>query len=127
MRLRHLTLAFAAFALAAPQIASAHTELVASTPAANSKVKAPSTIVLKFEEPVVGAATHATLDMTSMPGMAHGKPMAITGFTSKLGSDRKTLTLSFKKPLSPGGYRVTWSAAGADTHHVTGNFSFTVQ
>jgi len=124
--MRHIrsTFAFVALALAVPQIASAHTELVASTPAANSTVSGPSTIVLRFEEPVVAATTQAEIAMT---GMANHATMPVTNFTSRMGSDRKTLTLTLAAPLSRGTYRVNWSAAGGDTHRVTGNFTFTVR
>ena len=32
-----------------------------------------------------------------------------------------------KRPLSPGTYKVSWSAAGADTHRMGSEFSFTVK
>ena len=65
--------------------------------------------------------------MTGMPGMANHAPMPITGFTARLGNDRKSMTLLLRRPLAAGTYRVTWSAAGADTHRMGGNFSFTVR
>ena len=37
------------------------------------------------------------------------------------------MTLLLRRPLAAGTYRVTWSAAGADTHRMGGNFSFTVR
>jgi methionine-rich copper-binding protein CopC len=127
MRIRAFALAAAAFAFAAPQLAIAHTELVSSTPAANSSVRAPTKIELRFNEAVVGGATRAQIAMTSMPGMAAHAPMAVTGFTAQLGKDRKSLTLLMKKPLSAGGYEVSWRAVGADTHPRSGKFSFMVK
>jgi len=128
MRISRYAVALAALAVfASPQLASAHTELVSSTPAANAKVSAPTKIELRFEEAVVGVATRAEIVMTAMPGMAVHKPMPITGFTAKLGKDRKALTLLLKKPLKAGTYQVSWSAAGADTHRESGKFSFTVK
>ena len=127
MRIRHFAIALGALALATPQIASAHTELVSSTPAANSRVAGPTTIDLRFEEPIIGSTAHAEIAMTVMPGMADHKPTPVTGFTSKVSSDRKTVTLELASALAAGTYRVTWSAAGTDSHRATGNFSFTVR
>jgi methionine-rich copper-binding protein CopC len=127
MRIRHFAIALGALALAAPQIASAHTELVSSTPAANSRVAGPTTIDLRFEEPIIGSTAHAEIAMTGMPGMADHKPTPVTGFTAKVSSDSKTVTLELASALAAGTYRVTWSAAGTDSHRATGNFSFTVR
>jgi methionine-rich copper-binding protein CopC len=122
-----LTLAAAALALAMPQFAGAHTQLVSSTPAANATAAAPTRIELRFNEAVIGATARAGIVMTAMPGMANHGVMPITGFTAQLGKDRKSMTLLLKRPLGAGTYRVTWAAAGADTHRMTGSFSFTVR
>ena len=127
MRINRFALAFAALALTAPQVASAHAELASSSPAANAKVAAPTKIELRFEEAVVSAATHAEIAMTSMPGMTGHKPTPITGFTAKLSKDKKSMTLLLKKPLKSGDYQVSWTAAGADTHRLSGKFSFSVK
>ncbi|WP_354957136.1 copper resistance protein CopC [Sphingobium sp. CECT 9361] len=73
------------------------------------------------------ATARAEIAMTGMPGMASHAPMPITGFTARLGNDRKSMTLLLRRPLASGTYRVTWSAAGADTHRMGGDFSFTVR
>lgn len=65
--------------------------------------------------------------MTGMPGMASHAPMPITGFTAQMGKDRKSMTLQLRRGLTVGTYRVTWAAAGADTHRMSGNFTFTVR
>lgn len=122
-----LALAAAALGLAAPQIAAAHTHLVSSSPPANATVSAPTRIELRFNEAVIGAAAHAEIAMTGMPGMASHAPMAITGFTAQMGKDRKSMTLLLRRALSAGTYQVTWTAAGSDTHRMSGNFSFTVK
>ena len=126
MRLTPFALALAALSLSAPEIASAHAQLVASTPAANASVRSPAKIELRFNEVVNGAIVRAEVAMTAMPGMGAHAPMPISGFTMRLGKDRKSLTLQLGRPLSAGTYRVTWSAAGADKHRRGGNFSFTV-
>lgn len=127
MRLPSLAFAVAAFGLILPQVASAHTKLVSSTPTAEATVAAPTKIELRFNEAVIGATARSDIAMTGMPGMASHAPMPITGFTAKLGKDSKSMTLLLRRPLAAGTYRVTWSAAGADTHRMGGNFSFTVR
>ncbi len=126
MRSLHIALAVAALGLVAPQIAGAHTQLVSSSPAANATVAAPTRIELRFNEAVIGATARATIAMTAMPGMASHDPMAITGFTARMRKDSKSMTLLLKHPLTAGSYRVTWAAAGADTHRMSGAFDFTV-
>ena len=133
MRLTSLALAAAALGLIVPQVASAHTQLVSSTPTANATVVAPTKVELRFNEAVIGATARAEIAMTGMPGMPNHAPMPITGFTARLGNDRKSRAdfarapLGVRRPLAAGKYRVTWSAAGADTHRMGGNFSFTVR
>jgi copper resistance protein C len=53
-------------------------------------------------------------------------PMKVA-FTSMMGKDGKSMMLMPKKALTPGTYKVTWSAAGADTHRMGSEFSFTVK
>ena len=123
-------LAFAApvlVALAFAGVAQAHTRLVSSTPTANATVSKPGRVVLTFNERVVANFTGATLAMTSMPGMASHQPMAITGFTSAMSADGKTLTLTMRRALAAGTYQLRWHAAGADTHRMEGTLSFTVR
>lgn len=127
MRLVSLALAAAAMGLTVPQLAAAHTALVSSSPAANATVAAPSKIELHFNEALIGATARAEIAMTGMPGMANHAPMAITGFTAQMGKDRKSMTLLLRRPLMTGTYQVTWTAAGADTHRMNGNFNFTVR
>ncbi len=127
MRFPRFALAFTALGLVAPQIAAAHTQLVSSSPAANATVAGPAKIELRFNEPVIGATARATIAMTGMPGMASHAPMAITGFTAQMGKDRKSMTLLLRRPLSAGTYQVSWTAAGMDTHRMSGTFTFTVR
>ena len=127
MRFPRFALAVTALGLIAPQVVAAHTQLVSSSPAANARVAAPTKIELRFNEAVIGATARATIAMTGMPGMANHAPMAITGFTAQMGKDRKSMTLLLRRPLTAGTYLVTWTAAGADTHRMSGTFSFTVR
>ncbi|WP_439569619.1 copper homeostasis periplasmic binding protein CopC [Sphingopyxis sp.] len=119
--------AAAAFALLLmPSAASAHTKLVGSTPAANSTVSKVTLVSLTFSEKVIASTVKTELVMTAMPGMANHAPMKIP-YTSAMGKDGKSMTLALKRALTPGTYKVTWSAAGADTHRMGSEFSFTVK
>ena len=125
-----IRLAFSApilLALAFAGSAQAHTKLVSSSPAANAVVTKPGRVILTFNERVVANFTGATLAMTSMPGMANHQPMAITGFTSAMSPNGKTLTLTMRRALGAGTYQLKWHAAGADTHRMEGTLSFTVK
>lgn len=112
--------------IAVPGVAMAHTALTRSTPAANATVAAPARIVLNFNERVLSATVRTEVVMTAMPGMANHTPTPIA-YTSALSQDGKTMTLTPRRALAAGTYRVTWSAAGDDSHRVGSNFSFTVR
>ncbi|QGY80254.1 copper homeostasis periplasmic binding protein CopC [Sphingorhabdus lacus] len=111
-----------------PNVAFAHAKLLSSTPAANatvSKDKAKS-ITLVFNEKLMASTVKAELVMTAMPGMKDHPPMKVA-FSSMMGKDGKSMMLMPKKALVPGTYKVAWSAAGADTHRMGSEFSFTVK
>jgi hypothetical protein len=116
----------AAALLLTPNAASAHAKLVGSTPAANSAVSKVTSVSLQFNEKVVASTVKTELVMTGMPGMANHAPMKIPS-TSMMGKDGKSTMLMVKRALVPGTYKVKWSAAGADTHRMGGEFSFTVK
>lgn len=113
--------------LALAGTAQAHTRLVSSSPAANATVAKPGRVVLTFNERVVANFTGAALVMTAMPGMANHQPMTISGFTSALSADGKTLTLHMRRALTAGTYQLKWHAVGDDTHRMNGSFTFTVK
>ena len=114
-------------ALGTSTAALAHAKLVSSTPAANATVDKPGKIVLVFNEKLMAKFAGAELTMTGMPGMADHQSMKMTGFTTALGADGKTLTLLMKRALPSGSYELKWFAAGADTHRMEGSFPFTVK
>ena len=109
-----------------PTAASAHTKLISSTPAANSTVSKVTSVDLKFNEKVIASTLKTELVMTGMPGMANHAPMKVP-YSSMMGKDGKSAMLMLKRPLTPGTYKVKWSAAGADTHRMGSEFSFTVK
>lgn len=112
--------------LVAPNVAHAHAKLVGSAPAANATVAKVTKVDLKFNEKLIASTVKTELVMTGMPGMADHPPMKIP-YTSAMGKDGKSMTLMLKRPLVPGTYKVKWSAAGADTHRMGSEFSFTVK
>lgn len=126
-RLSNLVAAATLFAVAAAGPVYAHAKLVASTPTASATVDKPGKIILTFNEKVMPSFTGVELVMTGMPGMADHQPMKMTGFTSAMSADGKTLTLLMKRALPSGSYDVKWHAAGADTHRMEGSFSFNVK
>lgn len=109
-----------------PIAASASTKIVGSTPAANATVSKVTSVNLRFNEKVIASTVKAELVMTGMPGMANHAPMKIPA-TSAIGKDGKSMTLSAKRALVPGSYKVKWSAAGADARRISGEFGFTVK
>lgn len=125
MRRQFMSLALAAL-ISLPGVALAHASLTSSTPAAKATVAAPTRIVLRFNERLISATVRTEVVMTGMPGMADHAPMKIA-HSSQMARDGKSMTLLLKRALVPGTYRVSWSAAGADTHRMGSSFSFTVR
>lgn len=116
----------AASALVASSVAFAHPKLVSSTPTDKAEGPAPSKIELHFSETLLPEFSAANVVMTAMPGMAMHSPMKVA-FTVTGDADGKTMVITPKQPLTTGTYRVDWRAVSADTHRVTGNFSFEVK
>ncbi len=125
MRRKITTLVLAAL-VAVPGVAFAHAAMTSSAPAADATVAAPARIVLRFNERLLSATVRTEVVMTGMPGMAGHAPTPVA-FTSAMAQDGKSMTLTPRRGLTSGTYRVTWSAAGDDTHRVGSNFSFTVR
>ena len=122
---RKSLIAAAAMALTLPGLASAHTKLVSSTPAANATIAKPTKMTLTFSETFLAPLSGADLTMTGMPGMANHDPMPIKGF--KTAVDGKSMTLTFPRALPAGTYDLKWHVVGADQHKMEGGYSFTVK
>ena len=106
-------------ALVATAPAFAHTELVRSNPAANATVKtSPRTITLTFNERVVPAFSKFEL---TMPAHRMNVPVRTT-----VSRDGKRIIGTVPSRLMKGTYKITWTAAGADGHRMTGDLSFRV-
>ncbi|MBW0106279.1 copper resistance CopC family protein, partial [Pseudonocardia sp. KRD291] len=112
-----LTVLTALTLLLASAPAWAHTELVRSTPAANSAVAtAPSAVALTFSEEI--SPDLATITVTGPDGQRYesGPPTA----------SGETLSLSLR-PLGPAGaYRVDYRVVSDDGHPVAGAVPFTL-
>lgn len=121
------TMVAAVAALLVPAVAFAHPKLVSATPAANATVARTSTVKLVFSERLMPRMSTAALTMTGMPGMAKHPDMKMTGVTSAVGPDGKSIVLTLAKPLPAGSYRADWVIVGADTHRITGAHSFSVK
>jgi len=113
--------------LAAPAAALAHPKLVAATPAANATVARTNTVKLTFTERLMPKLSSATLIMTGMPGMANHPDMKMTGVTSNVTPDGKSIVLTSAKPLPAGSYRADWVIVGADTHRIKGAHRFSIR
>lgn len=118
--------AIAAFLCLTPAIASAHISLVRSTPAAQATASKVAVVTLTFSDKVAPGSIKTELVMTGMPGMADHPPMKIS-VTAAIGKDGKTVTLTPKRALVPGTYKVSWAATGADGHAMRGAFDFTAK
>ena len=115
-----------AFSLAGIGTAYAHPELVQTQPAADATTVSPARIELRFSERMVGALSGADLLMLDMPGMKMDKPSKEAA-AATVSLDGLTMTLVPAKPLSAGTYRVDYHVVSADTHRMTGSFSFRVK
>ena len=108
-----------AAALLAASPAFAHTRLVGSNPAANATVTtSPRTITLTFNERVVPAFSKFELTMP-----AHSMNVPVTTTVSR---DGKRIVGTVGSRLMKGTYKISWTAAGADGHRMTGDLSFKV-
>jgi methionine-rich copper-binding protein CopC len=98
--------------------ANAHAQLVASNPPANATVAAPKTLTLTFNEKL--AAAFSGFELATVGG---GK----AALTTAVAKDGKTLTGTPSAALKPGAYKITWRAATADGHRMTGEVLFKVR
>jgi methionine-rich copper-binding protein CopC len=100
--------------------AGAHPHIKTTTPAANAVVASPREISMSFNEPLVAA--FSGLELTDKAGHAVSLSTAVLD-----DHDKGRLVAEVKAPLAPGTYTVKWHAVAADTHHVSGAYSFQVK
>jgi len=121
MRLRktvRMTLAVLLTATASG-MAWGHPVLEGSNPGQGTTVSSPKEIRLTFTENLIAKFSGLTIRDQS------GRPIR-TASPSADPNDKRQLIVPISTPLPPGAYDVDWHAVGADTHRVTGHFSFRV-
>jgi copper transport protein len=100
--------------------ASAHAVLEHSSPAADSLVKSsPAVILLSFDETVIAASDAVLLYDDHL----HAVRVGATVHSPAHGND---IQVPVPITLSKGTYTVTWRVTSADTHVVSGSFTFSV-
>ena len=115
-RLLLITLATAAL-LAIPAVASAHVELISSSPEAGANLDtAPTEVTVTFDDEL--DPDHSTFTVTDADG-------------NEVGSGEVDLTVADRNVLrgdvsvsDPGVYTVSYTVAGVDGHEIEGTFSF---
>ncbi len=112
-----LALAAAVPAVAVAPPASAHDQVVSTSPADGASVAALTKVSVSFSEPVLDVASANRIVVTGPDGAVSGD----------LTTADKVITYTFAAPLPAGAYRVQWRAASSDGHPVSGTFSFTVK
>jgi copper transport protein len=107
-----------ALMLAGATSASAHAALLSSDPAQNAVVQtAPTQVVLRFSEQV-------TLAADDMRVFDPAGKRVDSGSTGHNGGDDTTARVALASGLAQGTYTVAWRAVSADTHPVSGAFTF---
>lgn len=116
-----LTLGLAAAIALAATAASAHPKLMSASPAPGATVAgSPHEIRITFSETI----------FPKLSGVEVKDPAGATVKTAAARADpkdRKQLVAPIPSTLAPGRYRVEWHAVSTDTHHVKGQFDFTVK
>ena len=96
-------------------VASAHDELVSTSPQDGSSLAAPGQVVLRFTNDLLAIGNRVRVEGPSGPA---SNPSAK--------ASGPTLTASLDPDLPAGAYRVTWRAVSADGHPLSGTFGFTL-
>jgi methionine-rich copper-binding protein CopC len=101
------------------RMAWGHPVLEASDPGRGATVSSPKEVRLTFTENLI--AKFSGLTIKDQNGRAIGRASP-----SVDPNDKRQLIVPISTPLPPRAYDVDWHAVGADTHRVTGHFSFRV-
>jgi copper transport protein len=114
------TLFFAGFVLLAGATAAwAHATIVSTSPADGSIVPhAPAQVTATFDEPV-------GISPSSLEVFAPNGERVDTG-GAKHGSVPAEVVIALKSGLAKGTYTVGWAVVSADSHHVSGAFTFSI-
>lgn len=100
-------------------VAWAHPALQSTEPGQGATVSSPKEIRLTFSEDLVAKFSGLAIKDES------GRPVETASPTLEPNQKRQ-LIVPVSKPLPPGTYNVEWHAVAADTHRVSGHFSFKV-
>jgi copper transport protein len=104
--------------LAGATVASAHAALIATDPKQGSVVQtAPTEVTLHFSEQI-------TLESGAMRVFDAGGKRVDTGAGGHAGNDDSTARVALVPGLTEGTYTVAWRVISADTHPVSGAFTF---
>jgi methionine-rich copper-binding protein CopC len=106
-------------ALAVAIQAQAHAHLIASAPAKDATVAAPTLLTLHFSEKLEAKFSGVELDRSD------GTQVPVTSAVPD--NDPKTILGRVAGRLPPGAYTVKWHNVSADTHRMEGSYSFTVR
>ena len=114
-----------ALTLATPALAQVR--LVSSAPANAKAASRPMAVTLTFSDKIGANASSMDIVMLTMPGMKDHPPMKISGFTTSVSPDGKTLSAKLPRPLPVGTYVVNWKATGSDGAPASGKINFAVK
>ena len=101
------------------RMAWGHPVLEASDPGQGATVSSPKEVRLTFIENLIARFSGLTIKDQSGRAIGPASPSVDP-------NDKRQLIVPISTPLPPGAYDVDWHAVGADTHRVTGHFSFRV-
>jgi methionine-rich copper-binding protein CopC len=113
--MKHLLSALLLVAMSAGAYAHAH--LHASTPAANSAVKAPAHVTLDYSESIEPAMSKFKVSNASGARVDSGKPVVTHG---------THVEVPLQPHLAAGTYSVDWNVLSTDGHVSKGKFNFKV-
>lgn len=94
--------------------ASAHDQLVSTTPSADSNVTAPKSVRLTFSDTVIETGTRIEIRNSSGTLVAGTPAVSAT-----------IVSVALPAALPAGPYKVVWRVTSADGHPVSGKFTFT--
>ena len=108
-------LLLAALWVALAPTASAHDELVSSSPGSGDTVAAPDALTLTYSERLIGTGYRVVVS---------GPDGTVPGDVRVSG---ERVVERFREPLAAGAYDVVWRVVSADGHPISGKLAFTVR
>src|SRR6476620_4039294 len=119
-RMGAVVMVAAAWILLTASGASAHADLVASTPVAGEHLdRGPAAVTLRFTEPVT--LVPAGVRLLDSSGRAVNR-----GPASRVADHPEQVTLPLPANLADGNYLVVWRVVSLDSHPIAGSFLFSV-